>query len=111
MRWVGAVVAAAIIVIIFIDAFEAVVLPRRVKHNYRLARLFYQSTWVLWRSVSRLLPLGRWRFGFLSIFGPLSLFGLLSVWAVGLVLGFALLHWSFQTSLALPDGTDGRFGT
>src|SRR5262245_18069259 len=109
MRWIGAVVAAALIFIIFVDAFEAVVLPRRVKHNYRLARLFYQSVWVLWRAVSRLLPLGRWRFGFLSIFGPLSLFGLLTVWAVGLVLGFDLLHWSFQTTLALPGEADNSF--
>jgi len=71
MRWIGAVIAVAMIFIIFVDAFEAVVLPRRIKHNYRLARLFYQSAWSLWRAVARLLPLGRWRSGFLSIFGPL----------------------------------------
>jgi Ion channel len=111
MRWMGAVVAAAMIFIIFVDAFEAVVLPRRVKHNYRLARLFYQSAWVVWRAVSRQLPLGRWRSGFLSVFGPLSLFGLLCVWAVGLILGFALLHWSFQTALALPSDGNDRFAT
>jgi voltage-gated potassium channel Kch len=111
MRWIGAVIAVAMIFIIFVDAFEAVVLPRRIKHNYRLARLFYQSAWCLWRAVARLLPLGRWRSGFLSIFGPLSLFGLLAVWAIGLVLGFALLHWSFQTALALPGQDVTRFGT
>src|SRR5262245_11405524 len=99
MRWIGAVVAAAMIYTIFVDAFESVVLPRRVKHNYRLARFFYQSAWIGWRAVARLLPVGRWRFGFLSVFGPLSLFALLCVWALGLVTAFALLHWSFQTSL------------
>src|SRR5262245_58112031 len=103
MKWVGAVIAAVLIFVVFVDAFESVVLPRRVKHNYRLARLFYQSAWLIWRAVSRLLPIGRWRFGFLSIFGPLSLFGLLGIWAVGLITAFALLHWSFQTALALPD--------
>jgi Ion channel len=111
MRWIGAVFAAALIVVMFIDAFEAVVLPRRVKHGYRLSRLFYQSTWRLWRVTSRLLPLGRWRSGFLSVFGPLSLFGLLSVWAVGLILGFALLHWSFGTALSFPRDADDSFGT
>src|SRR5262245_53133290 len=111
MRWVGAIVAAAMIFTIFVDAFEAVVLPRRIKHNYRLSRLFYQSAWVIWRAIAGLLRLGRWRSGFLSIFGPLSLFGLLSIWAFGLVLAFALLHWSFQTALALPADADDRFST
>jgi len=111
MRWALAVVAAAIMLIVFVDAFEAVILPRRVKHNYRLARLFYQSGWLVWRALSRLLPTGRWRFGFLSVFGPLSLFGLLCVWAVGLITAFALLHWSFQTALALPGDGDNSFGT
>ena len=46
----GAVVAAAMILMIFVDGFEAVMLPRRVKHNYRLARLFYQSAWIGWRA-------------------------------------------------------------
>jgi len=111
MQWIGIVVAAALIFVVFVDAFEAVVLPRRIKHNYRLARLFYQSAWVVWRAVSRLLPRGRWRSGFLSVFGPLSLFGLLGIWAVGLILGFALLHWYFQTALALPGEGDNRFAT
>src|SRR6266436_2132871 len=103
MKWIGAIVAAALIVAIFVDAFEAVVLPRRVKHDYRLARLFYQSAWCLWRAISRLLPFGRRRYGFLSVFGPLSLFGLLSIWAAVLILAFALLHWSFQTALSFPQ--------
>ncbi len=111
MRWVGAIIAAAMIYIVFVDAFEAVILPRRVKHNYRLARWFYQSAWVLWRAISHLLPAGRWRNGLLSIFGPLSLLGLLCVWAIGLVLGFALLHWSFQTALSLPGDSDDHFAT
>ena len=70
-----------------------------------------------WRSLrnnlrkSRLLALGRRRNGFLSVFGPLSLFGLLSLWAAGLILGFALLHWSFGTALSGPGETDDRFAT
>jgi hypothetical protein len=107
----AAIIAAAMIYIVFVDAFEAVVLPRRVKHNYRLARLFYQLAWLAWRAVSQLLPILRWRFGFLSIFGPLSLFGLLGIWAVGLITAFALLHWSFQTALALPSDADKSFAT
>ena len=46
---------AALIAVVLVDAFEAMILPRRVAHAY-LARLFYQSGWVLWRAVARLLP-------------------------------------------------------
>src|SRR5439155_27100128 len=75
------------------------------------ARLYYQSAWCLWRSISRLLTWGRWRSGFLSVFGPLSLFGLLSIWAAVLILGFALLHWSFQTALSIPQTENVSFIT
>src|SRR5258707_1187532 len=109
MGWIGAAVAMVLIVVVFIDAFEALILPRRIAHAYRLARLFYQSTWSLWRRVARLLPAGRRRNAFLSVFGPLSLFGLLVVWAVGLIAGFAVLHWSLGTPLTLPRGDDGDF--
>jgi ion channel len=111
MGGIGVVFAAALIVVMFVDAFEAVVLPRRVKHGYRLAAMFSQSTWFLWRAASRLLPTGKWRHGFLSVFGPLSLFGLLSIWAAGLILGFALIHWSIETPLAFPHDADDSFGT
>src|SRR5437660_10034694 len=99
MAWLGVAAGATLIVVVLIDAFEVVMLPRRVRHAYRLARLFFRSAWVLWRVVARQFPAGRWRNGFLSIFGPLSLFLLLVVWAVGLIAGFAMLHWSLGTAL------------
>src|SRR5436305_14821086 len=104
MGWIGAAAATALIVVVFIDAFEAIILPRRIAHAYRLARLFYQSTWRLWRAASQLFSPGRRRNAFLSVFGPLSLFALLVVWAMGLIAGFALLHWSIGTPLTLPRG-------
>ena len=76
MNLVGAIAAVALIVVVLIDAFEVVILSRRVRHDYRLARLFYRSAWVLWRAAAMALPAGRWRDGFLSVFGPLSLFAL-----------------------------------
>src|SRR5437870_10149618 len=109
MAWLGVVAALVLIGVVFIDTFEAIVLPRRVRHAYRLARLFYRTAWGLWGTMVRLLPAGRWRHGFLSIFGPLSLFALMVVWAAGLITGFALLHWSLDTALSGPRGTDDSF--
>ena len=55
MAWIGVLVAAVLIFVVFVDAFEAMMLPRRVRHSYRLAPLFYGSTWVLWQAVARRL--------------------------------------------------------
>ena len=104
-----AFVAVAVIVIVFIDSFETMILPRRVRHSYRLARTYYFTAWSVWRRTARTLPAGKWRNSFLSIFGPLSLLGLVIVWATGLIFGFALLHWSLGTSITLGRANDDSF--
>ena len=109
MSWSGVAVALMLIACVLVDTFESIILPRRVKHGYRLARMYYSSTWCLWRVVARNLRTGRLRNGFLSAFGPLSLFGLLSIWAAGLVAGFALLHWSLGTTIHFSGDAKGDF--
>ena len=104
-----AFVAVALIAVVFIDAFETMILPRRVRHSYRLARLYYYCAWFLWQTSARTLPSARWRHSFLSIFGPLSLLGLVIVWATGLIFGFALLHWSLGTALSFVREADSGF--
>jgi hypothetical protein len=108
MAWLGMVAAVLLIGIMLIDAFEAMILPRRIRHGYRLAAMYYRSAWGLWSAFGRLLPAGPWRYGFLGIFGPLSLLGLLAVWATGLIAGFALLYWSLGS---LPGAKDNGFLT
>jgi hypothetical protein len=111
MAWLGAAVAAVLIAVMFLDTFEAIILPRRVRHAFRLARLFYRLAWLVWKALALRLPAGRWRQAFLSTFGPLSVFALLVVWATGQIFGFALLHWSLDTALVSPRAADGGFGT
>ena len=103
MRWFGVVAAAVLMAVVLIDAFEVVLLPRRVQHGFRLASLFYRTSWMIGRKAARLLPLGRWRTEFLSAFGPLSLFFLVVLWAAGLITGFALLDWSLVAALSVAD--------
>lgn len=95
-----ALIAVLLIIAVFVDSFETMILPRRVRHSYRLARLYYRSAWWIWRSLASKFPAGRWRRSILSIFGPLSLLGLMMVWGLGLIVGFALLHWSLGTTIA-----------
>src|SRR5439155_3219030 len=87
--------------VILWDAFEVVILPRRVTRRWRLARLFYRSTWALWR---RAVRRGRRRESYLSYYGPLSLIVLLMSWAAMLVVAFGLVQWALGPSLHVPDG-------
>jgi hypothetical protein len=86
------------------DAFETVVLPRRVSRRFRLTRFFYVLTWSPWRALARRRREGNPRENFLSIYGPLSLLVLLGTWAAALIVGFALIHWGAGSRLSLPEG-------
>jgi hypothetical protein len=106
-------VSVALLVLILVDGFQAMVLPRRVSWAWRPTRLFYRGTWALWRGIAQRFAPGRRRQTFLSVFGPLSLLALFATWVSGLIVGFGLLHWSLNTPLASSDGTrlissDGR---
>lgn len=81
------------------DAFEVMLLPRRVPRRARFIVLYFRLMWPLWRGLARRLPLGR-RERLLSHFGPLSMIGLLAGWSFVLVLGFGLLEYALQQSAA-----------
>src|ERR1700756_6018124 len=90
---VAIVLGFAIIWVVLLDAFETVVLPRRVLRNFRLTAYFYRRTWVPWRKIaSYIRPTSRQQ-NFLGYFGPLSLILLLGFWAAGLIFGFALIQY------------------
>jgi hypothetical protein len=108
------VIALACVVLmlsVLLDAFETMVLPRRVPRTIRLARVYYRTTWTLWRSAGRHLPPGRRREYFLSIFGPLSLLGLFATWMLSLIVCFTLLHWSLATGLHASENETVDLGT
>ena len=91
----------AIIWVVLLDAFETVVLPRRVLRNFRLTAYFYRRTWVPWRGIARRIKKLSRQQNFLGYFGPLSLFLLLGFWAAGLIFGFALIQHGIGGHLLL----------
>src|SRR2546426_1175609 len=99
MRFLVGLGSLALVLAILVDAFEAVLLPRRVSHGYQLIRLFYRINWRGWRRLAAFVSSPRRRGTLPSLFGPLSLLGLFGTWAIGLIVAFALLHWSLETSL------------
>src|SRR5213595_396789 len=93
MRILATIGGLLLLSVILWDAFETIILPRRVTRRFRLARLVYRTTWLPWSAIARRMRPGSWRESFLSFYGPLSLLWLLGFGAIGLMGGFALLHW------------------
>jgi len=84
------------------EAFETIILPRRVTRRIRLARMFYRVTWTIWAGINRLIRSKKLREAHLSYYGPLSLLGLFATWAFLLVLAFAMLHWAAGSAINSP---------
>src|ERR1051326_6404455 len=94
------------LVLIFIgllDAFETVVLSRRVSRRLRIANLFYLVTWSPYRAHARRIVDNERREAFLSFYGPLSLVLLVGVWASILILGFTALQVAAGSTLNSSD--------
>jgi Ion channel len=101
---------AALFLIVVWDAFEAIILPRRVTRKFRLTRVFYQSTWRTWKLFVNLLPARKTREALFGFYGPMSLILLIGVWAIGLVLGFGLMQYGTGSAL-IGGGAQPGFWT
>jgi hypothetical protein len=103
MHWWASIAGIVLIFVILMDAFETVVLPRRIKRHFRIASLFYKNTWGFWTRVGRHIKSANRREGFLAYYGPLSLIVLLGFWALGLIFGFACVQYGLGEHLTLVN--------
>jgi hypothetical protein len=106
---IAAVGSVIVLLVILHDAFEVMLLPRRIKSRLRLVRLFFRFTWIIWSKAARSIGSNdsNKRHIFLSLYGPLSMVWLLIVWAAGLIAGFGTLYWVLDAGqtvrLSWPD--------
>lgn len=103
MTIVATISGIIIILAVLMDAFETIVLPRRVQRTFRLTSWFYRHTWVPWKGVARLIKSAKRRESFLSYFGPLSVLVLLVFWAGMLIFGFTLVQFGVGEHLTLGN--------
>ena len=97
----AATVAGLLIILaILSETFEVMLLPRRVPRRVRPVRVFFRCTWWAWSSLAVVIPQGPRRQSYLAVYGPLSMVMLMITWALGLILGFALLQWAVVSGLA-----------
>ncbi|HET7340116.1 MAG TPA: potassium channel family protein [Methylomirabilota bacterium] len=94
MPTLAAVAGTLLVLAVLWDAFEVIILPRRVVGRLRLARWFYRLTWATWAAAGRRMRPGGRREAYLSVYGPLSLLVLIMLWAVTMVFGFGLIQWA-----------------
>jgi hypothetical protein len=102
--FIFATIAGIVVILaVLLDAFETVVLPRRVRRKFRITVWFYRNTWIPWRKITGLIKSPGRRENFLGYFGPLSLLFLLALWATGLIFGFALLQYGAGEHVMLAN--------
>src|ERR1700741_4592139 len=99
LRYIVAVLGFLMAAMMLWDAFEVIILPRRVSRRFRFARFFYRSTWQFRSVIAEWITGDKRRESYLSIFGPLSLLMLLGIWATSIIAGFAMLQWGLQDRL------------
>jgi hypothetical protein len=107
MRVLAGIAGLAFLFAILRDAFETIILPRRVSRKFRLTSVYYRASWRPWRAIAAHMS-GGFRENSLAWFGPLSLLGLLALWAFSIVLAFGMLHWAAGSALKM-DGGAPRF--
>ncbi len=103
MPILSAIAGIVVILVVLLDAFETIVLPRRVRRQFRLTAWFYRRTWIPWRGLASRIGSASRRENFLGYFGPLSLILLLVFWAFGLIFGFALLQYGVGEHVVLGN--------
>ena len=98
---VSALAAAAAVIVLAVvlqDAFEVMLLPRRVFRRVRLTRFYFAASWSAWTGLARHIAEGARRERFLGLFGALAMIVLFGLWAASLILGFGTLEWALRAA-------------
>ena len=87
---------AALVILVLHDVFQGVVVPRWSSRQLRIAPLFFEGLWPVWKRLAERKAPGDAREDFLGTFAPLTLMLLLVLWVGILVLGIGLVFWSLR---------------
>ena len=96
-----------LLAVVLWDAYETILLPRRLPGDIRLSRIVLGNLWKLWTARARKIRARNRHELFLSFYAQLSLILLFGIWATGLILGFATIHWALGSHLRAPPGMTG----
>ena len=91
--WAGAI----LVPLILWELVETMIIPRTVMRPGRFTTLFYRTVGLFKVHVIHRLPHCGLKETLLAAFGPVSLLLLVSLWAFGITVGFAAIHWGVGT--------------
>ena len=86
------VVGFAILIAIFQDLFQVVILPRPAIRKFAIVRYLLRGFWIVWRWIGSNIDSIPTRETFLAIMGPLGVLMMFTFWALMLILGFSLIY-------------------
>jgi hypothetical protein len=104
VKTTAAILGAVMVLVVMLDAFETIVLPRRSARRIRPARIYYIFTWRRWVTIAKKIKRPKQRENFLGYYGPLSLLTLLAYYAAIIIFGYALVYWSLGSAEAPGSG-------
>ena len=96
MKTILGLLAFAGLLVVLQDAFEVMLLPRRITRRMRLMRVYFRTTWTVWVNASRLLGSPARREHMLGLYGPLSMLLLFMLWAGSLIVAFGTMEWALE---------------
>jgi hypothetical protein len=98
------VVGVALVLVVFYDLFQSVVLPRPAINKLATVRYLLRGIWRGWRWVGdRMSSIPR-RERWLATYGPISVLYTFTVWALALVVGYGLIIDGLREQLRpVPD--------
>src|ERR1039458_1479529 len=73
MKLLSGILGLVLLLATLWDAFETIILPRRVTRPFRLVRVFFQVTWKLWAGFGKMFRSPKSRDMHLAYYGPLSI--------------------------------------
>ena len=104
MHVVAIIAGVAVLLAVLLDAFESILLPRRVRRqHFRITSWFFRYTWIPYGTLAGKIQSQARRENMLGYFGPLSMIALLALWAGSLIFGFALLQFGAGEHLTISN--------
>jgi Ion channel len=89
--WLEFLVGLAIVLVVFYDLFQSVVLPRPAINKLATVRFLIRRLWAGWKLVGDRISSVPRREKWLATFAPISVLSVFGLWALALILGYGLM--------------------
>jgi hypothetical protein len=108
MRTAVGVLGLALVALVLFEAFETIVVPRRVRRQWRIAGTVARLTWPAYRATAAGIRDRQRRETLLAYYGPGSLLFTIALWFGLIILGYALALWAFASSVTGQEPSLGN---